>query len=350
MQTDLQTWANEWPADSSSSAASTEASGDANYYFNSYAHFGIHLDMISDNARTSAYQRAIMNCAHLIKDKVVLDVGAGSGILSIFAAKAGARHVYALECSSICGLAREIVRLNGLSDRITFVQGKAEEVVLPVESVDVIISEWMGYGLLYESMLDTVIYCRDRWLVPGGLMFPDRAVIKAALVQDFEFQDNSNLTWKSIAGYDFSVLTPQVRQEAVVDVYEPESVVSSEAVLWDWDLTKVSVKDVDFAADFTVQFTKNSLAHAVLIYFDTPFPHDSALLCTGPSARPTHWKQCGFHLPEAVVATEGQMFSGRFAMRKSKQNPRDLDVKIDYTMPAVDGDMELVHSKVFRIR
>ena len=123
---DLQTWAREWPLEAdSSSSEQTATAGDANYYFNSYAHFGIHLDMIGDIARTSAYQRAIMNCAHLIKDKIVLDVGAGSGILSIFAAKAGAKHVYALECSSICGLAREIVRLNGLSDRITFVQGKA---------------------------------------------------------------------------------------------------------------------------------------------------------------------------------------------------------------------------------
>ena len=349
--TELQTWAMEWPSDSSSSSARVDKSGDSNYYFNSYAHFGIHLDMISDIARTSAYQRAIMNCAHLIKDKIVLDVGAGSGILSIFAAKAGAKHVYALECSSICGLARDIVRLNGLSDRITFVQGKAEEVTLPVDTVDVIISEWMGYGLLYESMLDTVIYCRDRWLVAGGLMFPDRAIIKAALVEDFEFQDNSDLTGKSISGYDFSVLTPQVRQEAVVDIYAPESIVSSDTVLWDWDLTKVTVKDVDFACDFTVEFNKNSVAHSLLIYFDTPFPHDSALLCTGPTARPTHWKQCAFFLPEPVLATTGGLFSGRFAMRKSKQNPRDLDVKIDYSVQSGDeASMDVIHSKVYRIR
>ena len=347
MASDLETWAREWPTDSSSSESATAKSGDANYYFNSYAHFGIHLDMISDIARTSAYQRAIMNCAHLIKDKIVLDVGAGSGILSIFAAKAGAKHVYALECSSICGLAREIVQLNGLSDRITFVQGKAEEVTLPgVETVDVLISEWMGYGLLYESMLDTVIYCRDRWLSADGVMFPDRAIIKAALVEDFEFTDNSLLTWKSISGYDFSDITTQVRQESIVDVYAMDDLVSTECILWDWDLKKVTVKDVDFAANFTVKFTENSVAHSFLIYFDTPFPNSSALLKTGPESRPTHWKQCAFHLPTPVVTSKDGLLSGRFAMRKSKQNPRDLDVKLDYTV----GDMEIPHSKVYRIR
>lgn len=52
------------------------------------------------------------------------------------------------------------------------IQGKAEEVTLPVDKVDVIVSEWMGYFLLYESMLDTVLFCRDKWLVPGGAIFP----------------------------------------------------------------------------------------------------------------------------------------------------------------------------------
>ena len=45
--------------------------------------------------------------------------------------------------------------------------GKVEEVTLPVPKVDVIVSEWMGYCLFYESMLDTVLYARDKWLVSG---------------------------------------------------------------------------------------------------------------------------------------------------------------------------------------
>lgn len=48
---------------------------------------------------------------------------------------------------------------------ITIIEGKVEEVELPVEKVDIIISEWMGYFLFYESMLDTVIFARDKWLV-----------------------------------------------------------------------------------------------------------------------------------------------------------------------------------------
>ena len=78
--------------------------------------------------------------------------------------------------SGIVEQAKKIVETNGLSDRIHIIRGKVEEITLPdgIDKVDIIISEWMGYCLFYESMLDTVLFARDKWLAPDGLMFPDR--------------------------------------------------------------------------------------------------------------------------------------------------------------------------------
>jgi protein arginine N-methyltransferase 1 len=59
-----------------------------------------------------------------------------------------------------------------------------EEIELPVEKVDIIISEWMGYFLLYESMFDSVLYARDKWLAKGGMLFPDRAKMYVAAMDD----------------------------------------------------------------------------------------------------------------------------------------------------------------------
>lgn len=91
--------------------------------------------------------------------------------------------------SSIIFKAREIVRVNGMSDRITLLQGKMEEVELPFEHVDIIISEWMGYFLLYESMLDTVLFARDKYLTKGGLIFPDRATIFFGGIEDGDYKE-----------------------------------------------------------------------------------------------------------------------------------------------------------------
>ncbi|NXV55022.1 ANM1 methyltransferase, partial [Molothrus ater] len=66
---------------------------------------------------------------------------------------------------------------------------KVEEVELPVEKVDIIISEWMGYCLFYESMLNTVIYARDKWLSPDGLIFPDRATLYVTAIEDRQYKD-----------------------------------------------------------------------------------------------------------------------------------------------------------------
>ena len=107
--------------------------------------------------------------------QVVLDVGCGTGILSMFAAKAGAKMVIGVDMSSIVDHAKEIVKDNKLDDVVTIIRGKVEEISLPegvekvtilifilmtILQVDIIISEWMGYCLFYESMLDTVLYAR----------------------------------------------------------------------------------------------------------------------------------------------------------------------------------------------
>ena len=154
------------------------------YYFGSYSSSYIHEEMLKDKERTLAYKRAIERNGEDFKGKIVMDIGAGTGILSIFAARAGAAHVYAIENAEIAYFAREIIRKNNLADKITVIKGKMEEIELPVKKVDIIISEWMGYFLLYESMLDTVLWARDKYLVEGGKMLPDRAKIYVAAIED----------------------------------------------------------------------------------------------------------------------------------------------------------------------
>merc|ERR1719479_882364 len=97
------------------------------YYFDSYAHFGIHEEMLKDEVRTLTYRNSMYNNKHLFKNKIVLDVGCGTGILSMFAADAGAKHVYGVDCADIANSAKTIVKENGFDDRITIIKGKVEE-------------------------------------------------------------------------------------------------------------------------------------------------------------------------------------------------------------------------------
>ena len=130
----------------------------------------------------------------------MLDIGCGTGILSIFAARAGAKHVYAIENAEIALFAVEIIKRNNLQDKITVIKGKMEEIKLPVPKVDIIISEWMGYFLLYESMLDSVLWARDKYLVPGGKMLPDRAIMYVAGIEDGMFKNEKKAFWDDVYG------------------------------------------------------------------------------------------------------------------------------------------------------
>nr|XP_051706190.1 protein arginine N-methyltransferase 8 isoform X2 [Oryctolagus cuniculus] len=93
------------------------------YYFDSYAHFGIHEEMLKDEVRTLTYRNSMYHNKHVFKDKVVLDVGSGTGILSMFAAKAGAKKVFGIECSSISDYSEKIIKANHLDNRWENVYG-----------------------------------------------------------------------------------------------------------------------------------------------------------------------------------------------------------------------------------
>jgi type I protein arginine methyltransferase len=105
-------------------------------------------------------------------------------IVNRFAVRAGAKHVFATDVSNMIDNARKIADVNGMSSKITFVKGRVEEVELP--KVDIIVSEWMGFCLLSEIMLDCLLYARDKYLVPGGLMFPDKTSLYIAGIEDAE--------------------------------------------------------------------------------------------------------------------------------------------------------------------
>ena len=135
--------------------------------------------MICDRVRTDGFRRAIESVVR--PGDVVLDVGAGTGILSLFAARAGAARVYAVERTTVAVMAQELAAANGAADTVRVIHGDIMDIELP-ERVDVIVSEWLGGFGIDEGMLAPVVAARDRWLKPGGVMIPSSVTAWAGLV------------------------------------------------------------------------------------------------------------------------------------------------------------------------
>ncbi|EMD37351.1 hypothetical protein CERSUDRAFT_135901 [Gelatoporia subvermispora B] len=334
------------PSNAAMEGVQPEGMTSRDYYADSYAHFGIHEEMLKDTVRTGSYRAAIMNNPHLFKDKNVLDVGCGTGILSMFAAKAGAKHVVGIDMSNIIDQAVKIVEANGFKDKITLVKGKLEEAELPIQEFDIIISEWMGYFLLYESMLDTVLVARDRYLKPDGLIFPDNATMYLAAIEDAEYKEEKINFWENVYGFDYSCIKDIALREPLVDTVELKSVVSDPCMIKHIDLRTVKKEDLTFTVPFSLTATRNDYAHAFLAWFDIAFEctHTKVKFSTGPHAKYTHWKQTVFYTPETLTVSEGQQITGRLSCAPNERNNRDLDIDIVYQ--AGEEPETLVHYKM----
>jgi predicted RNA methylase len=138
-------------------------------YFRGYEDPEIHREMLQDEARVEAY-RVALNL--LSPGKVVIDVGAGTGILSLMAMDAGAKSVFALEYSSIAKQAEIAFSKRRERSKMMVFKGLAEEFSLGNFRADLIVSEWMGYFLINEHMLPSVIAVRDKWLKQDGMIIP----------------------------------------------------------------------------------------------------------------------------------------------------------------------------------
>uniref|UniRef100_A0A7S3R5P6 Methyltransferase domain-containing protein n=1 Tax=Dunaliella tertiolecta TaxID=3047 RepID=A0A7S3R5P6_DUNTE len=319
-------------AQGSNGADKADDKTSADYYFDSYSHFGIHEEMLKDGIRTRSYMNAIMNNAFQFKDKVVLDIGCGTGILSLFCSKAGAKHVYGIECSAIADQAKQIIEDNGYSDRITIIKGKVEEINLPVEKVDIIVSEWMGYFLFYESMLDTVIYSRDKWLAPGGMMLPDRATLNLMGIEDGDYKADKIDYWDNVYGFDFKCIKSLAMAEPLVDVVDPQQVATTTAPVLSVDILTASKEDATFKVPFSLTALRNDYLHAIVAYFDITFGagHKPVFFSTSPKSRSTHWKQTVFYLEDTVTICQGETLNGTLSCKPNAKNPRDLDIELTY--------------------
>jgi len=260
-----------------------------------------------------------------------LDIGCGTGILSMFAAKAGAKQVIGIEMSGIVHSARQIIKDNHFEDVITIVQGKVEEVEIPVEKVDIIISEWMGYFLVYESMLQTVLFARDKWLIKDGLILPDRATLYIEGIEDGEYKEEKIHFWDNVYGFDFRCMKPLSLCEPLVDVVKGNQVITSACSFKEIDLTTCTVKDVtDFQSLWEIKIEKTDILHALVVYFDIGFTqvHKKVFFSTGPHAKYTHWKQTVFYLKEDIAVSEGDVLKGSIHAFASKKNPRDYEIDL----------------------
>lgn len=336
-----------------------EKASDYANYFCSYAYLYHQKQMLMDHTRMRSYYSAIMGNKSLFEDKIVLDIGAGSGVLSLWAAKAGAKKVYAVEFTDMAKFAKQMVDSNELSEVVEVLQTSVEEMNLPGQ-VDIIISEWMGYLLLRESMLDSVIQARDKWLKPTGSMFPSHATVYFAPIS-FE-EDRVSKTHEYLNSMDewnrfkeeMSTFY-DLKMEALEEAYDKEQadyyiysslwtelrkdhVIGEPVPVKYLDLNTCTLEDSEGIDKANIDFQiDNRIMSGLAGWFTVDFKGSEAMPCvrevtlsTGPEVGYTHWGQQVFYLKDMIDSREKKTrIHGNVTMFRQKKNKRLYNCKFE---------------------
>lgn len=311
----------------------------ASQYFQFYGYLSQQQNMMQDYVRTSTYQKAILSNVEDFKDKVVLDVGAGSGILSFFALQAGAKKVYAVEASSMAKHAQLLVQSNNLASRIEVIAGKLEEIKLP-EPVDVIVSEPMGYMLFNERMLETYLHAK-KWLrsPQHGKMYPARGDLHVAPFSDAQLymeQTNKANFWfsKDFHGIDLRALhsaaTNEYFRQPIVDTFDIR-ICMAKTVRHIVDFQSAHENDLH-CISIPLEFVANQTGHihGLAFWFDVAFigSCQTVWLSTSPSQPLTHWYQVRCLLNTPLFVEKGQQLNGACVLRANKRQSYDVDIEL----------------------
>ena len=273
-------------------------------YRMSYRDVAMHKVMLQDVVRTDAYEKSINEVIRA--EHSVLDFGCGTGILAMFAARAGARKVIAVDRSSFIKTAQEIAQKNSF-ENIDFYHDDHQALQLD-EKVDVIVSEWMGHCLFYEAMLEPLLAVRDRYLAPGGVMIPAEVSLHAGLVCDEDLLADLSFLRDQPYDIDFSPIAHAPFQQTDLVTLDPESILENTAHLGSLNMHTISKAETPRVFTGTIKPGKSAEILALCGWFSTELSQ-GVTFGTGPGDMPTHWDQILFPLPEPFTADPSRELS-----------------------------------------
>ena len=188
--------------------------------------------MLSDSVRMEAYRKAIRQSVK--PGDVVVDLGAGTGILGFLAIQAGARQVFAVEQSDAIDLARAVADRNGMSNRIVFFNENSRKVSLPVKA-DVIVSETLGSFGVDENTLEFTVDARERFLKPDGILIPGALRLHLAPVEAKQIYRKIDF-WREIQELDFTPALEVFGRKLMVETIQPRQLLADPALFDEIDL------------------------------------------------------------------------------------------------------------------
>jgi predicted RNA methylase len=218
-------------------------------------------EMVDDRVRMNAYAAALRRAVR--PGSVVVDIGAGTGVLSLLACRFGASRVYAIEPDDAIHVARENAAANGLAERIEWIQDLSTNVRLP-QKADVIVSDLRGVLPLFGRHIPAIVQARENFLAESGRLIPERDVLWMALVElreeESELWDPAQFGLQLEAGREY-VANSMKKVRA-----RPEQLLTAAASPGALDYR--TIEAASFSGQVSAPVTRDGCATGVVVWFD----------------------------------------------------------------------------------
>jgi protein arginine N-methyltransferase 1 len=286
--------------------------------------------LLDDAARLDTWHAAIG--ATVRPGDVVLDLGAGMGILSLFACQAGAARVYAVESAPSVELARLVAADNGLEERIVCLHGRSQDVELP-ERADVLLTDTTETFGLNGQLLSAVIDARARLLKPGARLLPGKIELRAAPVEaPRAYRYLVDLWAHDVRGFDLGAIRPFAANNMQPADLDAEALLAEPAALGALELE--SVPEPSFAGGARVTVTRAGTAHGLAGFFSAQLA-EGIVLTNDPREATVSYVRALLPLAEPLALEAGD----ELAVDVSTHDGREWSWRVERT-PAGGGAPE----------
>src|SRR3990167_4259682 len=276
----------------------------------------VHIEMINDKVRTLAFKQALKRA--IKPGDVVFDLGTGTGILAMFAAKLGA-EVYAIDSAGgIFEAAKVNISRNKLNDKIKLITYTGDKISLP-KKADVVVSECLGHFGFDEGMIKAVT--DSKYLLKNsGVFIPGKVRLCVAAVSVPEMYDAYIDTWKKLRyGLDFSHMRSKAVERIYIATFSPSDLVSYPTKIIDFTMGNDSADLLKGGATITIK--KAGKIHGLVGWFESELV-SGLMLSTSPLSAPTHWEQCFLPLIKPLAAKAGDKLSIGLSIKSYKHSEK----------------------------
>lgn len=259
-----------------------------------------HRELIDDTERCEAFYSAIVQVVR--HGDVVLDIGAGTGLLSLFACQAGARKVYAVETGPIADVAEELFALNGCADRVELIRKPSTELELQ-QRVDVVVSESLWNFGIGEGITRTLADARERLLKPRGRLIPEQLSLRLAPVEHPQIEAQLSAWTRPAFGVDLSRVSTLARNNVYRTDLDRDSMLAAPETLCELILGE-RPEVIRGVCEFVVR--RRGTVNGLGGWFDARLCGGLAVSNQPPNPAPS-WKHAYFPLGEPIEVRAGDL-------------------------------------------